>query len=97
MAEPIGSTSGSCGLVVLGHHTRRDGTAHPIQRWRVQIARRSIGGARDVRIVVAGGPRGDGPSEARVMAQYAGSLGLDGHPVLLEERATTTGSARDGG
>ena len=56
-------------VLVLGSPTRRSGAVHPMQRWRTDIAVRSM--APGARLVFSGAGRNGGPSEAEVMAGYA--------------------------
>ena len=77
-------------VLVLGHPSRRSGRLHPMQRWRTDIAVRSMRSATD-RLVFSGAGRGDGPSEAEVMATYARrTLGVPADAIVLETRAATT-------
>ncbi|MFF0082993.1 YdcF family protein [Streptomyces canus] len=81
----------SSAVVVLGYRNPGD-TANMINRWRVRAGVRSliVDGTRGSCLILSGGTTGSGPTEARLMADYAKSaLGFDG-PVLLEERSTTT-------
>ena len=90
-AKSISETEGSCGLVVLGYRPKRDGSAHPVQRWRVNIAARSATESQVAPIVMSGGPHGNGPSVASVLADYAELIGINADLLVVEERATTTG------
>ncbi|WP_330326796.1 YdcF family protein [Streptomyces pseudovenezuelae] len=87
-AEGAGASSA---VVVLGYRNSR-ATVNLVNRWRVRAGIRSVtaGGGHGTRVIFSGGTTGDGPTEARLMADYARSaLGFDG-PVLLEDRSTTT-------
>ena len=83
------ASEGSEVVLVLGSPSRRSGALHPMQRWRTEIAVRSM--APGARLVVTGaGPEG-GPSEAEVMAGYARTaLGVPADRIVLETRARTT-------
>ncbi|WP_329290271.1 YdcF family protein [Streptomyces pseudovenezuelae] len=82
----------SSAVVVLGYRNSR-ATVNVVNRWRVRAGIRSVttpDGGHGTRVIFSGGTTGDGPTEARLMADYARSaLGFDG-PVLLEDRSTTT-------
>lgn len=78
-------------LVVLGYPVRRSGVPHPMQRWRVSLACRSVDRYRVVRVVFTGAATRGERSEASVMAdlfrQANPSLELD---LVEEEQALTT-------
>jgi hypothetical protein len=85
------ATARSCAVVVLGFPARRNGDLHALQRWRTEIGIRSLGSARDQRLVFTGGPsRGAQVSEAKVMADYARRRGVPAEGIVLEEEATNT-------
>ncbi len=76
-------------LVVLGCPTYPDGRLHPLQRWRVEIAARTMSPA--VRVVVCTGrTAATGGGEARPMAAHARRLGIPAERIVCEERAETT-------
>ncbi|MBB1510754.1 YdcF family protein [Tessaracoccus sp. MC1756] len=76
-------------LIVLGCPTNPDGSLHPLQRWRVDIAARTMNPR--VRVVVFTGTTAKtGISEASAMAAYARSQGIPGSLIVLEEEALTT-------
>ncbi|MDT3444342.1 YdcF family protein [Pseudofrankia sp. BMG5.37] len=93
-------------LLVLGYPTARDGRIHPLQRWRTEIAVRSMSsdgdevgrdvdvpvGAVDTLLVFSGAAtRGAAAAEAEVMAHYAREvLGVPAEQIALETRAHTT-------
>lgn len=78
-------------IIVLGYASRRDGTAHPLQRWRCQIAVRSMDPRRDSTLIMSGWAPDGQRSEAEVMAAYAHEvLGVPKDRILLEERARST-------
>jgi len=80
----------SCGIVVLGFPSRRDGRLHPIQRWRTEIAARSLASVDRGFVVFTGGsPRGR-TSEAEAMAAYAVGLGVPAERIGLETRSRST-------
>lgn len=80
---------GSEAIVVLGCPTNPDGTLHPLQRWRVEIAKRTLN--PQVRVVVFTGRTGStGRTEAASMAEHARALGVPDELIVLEERAEST-------
>jgi DUF218 domain len=95
-AEPGGSgePGGSCGreaVIVLGYPARRNGKTHPLQRWRCQIAARSVDPAGTSQMIFTGAGRGHGPSEAEVMSGYARDvLGIPAGQIALETKARST-------
>jgi uncharacterized SAM-binding protein YcdF (DUF218 family) len=75
-------------VLVLGSSSRRDGSLHPVQRWRTEIAVRSSATAR---LVFSGYARDGGPSEAAVMAAHAHDvLGVPLERIRRETRARST-------
>ncbi|ABS05061.1 protein of unknown function DUF218 [Kineococcus radiotolerans SRS30216 = ATCC BAA-149] len=75
-------------VLVLGHPSRRDGTLHPVQRWRTEIAVRSSSSAL---LVFSGYAPARGRSEAAVMAEHARRvLGVAPGRLRREEAATST-------
>ncbi len=86
-----GRAAGSEAVIVLGYPARRGGRPHPLQRWRCQIAARSIDPRRDGQVIFTGaGPAGQ-PSEAAVMAGYArDALGIPADRIALETRSRST-------
>jgi len=85
------SASGSEAVLVLGYPARRDGRPHPLQRWRCEIAVRSMDLRRDGTIVFSGARTGSGWVEAQVMADYARRvLGVPAQRILLETEAHNT-------
>ncbi len=78
-------------IVVLGYPSRRDGSPHPLQRWRASIAARSISPeAASTIVVCTGAGTGDGPSEADVLAGLLRASGVPDELIVLEARARTT-------
>lgn len=77
-------------VVVLGYPSRPGGRPHPVQRWRIKVAKRTIEryGAR--RVVLSGGASRHGPTEAAVMAKLAKSVGIDPAITILEPNSTST-------
>jgi uncharacterized SAM-binding protein YcdF (DUF218 family) len=83
--------SGSRALVVLGFPSRRHGRLHAVQKWRTEIALRSLSQAADGVLVFTGGPsRGAAVSEAETMAAHARRLHFPDHRILLETKARST-------
>lgn len=82
---------GSEAVIVLGYPPRRNGQTHPMQRWRCQIATRSMDPARAGRLIFSGAARPGGPSEAAVMSGYAHDvLGVPAERIALETKARST-------
>ncbi len=78
-------------VVVLGHPSRRDGRLHPVQKWRTEIAVRSMPASAGGVLVFSGGrTRGADVSEAETMAAYARELRVPDDRILLETRAAST-------
>ncbi|NYI68054.1 YdcF family protein [Spelaeicoccus albus] len=78
-------------IVVLGFPSFRSGRMHPLQKWRTEIAVRSMNPAAMSTLVFTGAGRPGGKSEAAVMAGYAQhELGIAPDHIVLEEHATTT-------
>ncbi|WP_231116140.1 YdcF family protein [Motilibacter rhizosphaerae] len=75
-------------MLVLGYRSRRGDRLHPVQRWRTEVGVRSL--AAGGRLVLSGGPTGDGRSEAAVMAEHALALGVPASAVVLEEGSRST-------
>lgn len=83
--------SGSEAVIVLGYRATRSGRLHPLQRWRTEIAVRSMDSGRDGRLVFTGAGRGGSPSEAATMAAYARAvLGVPADRIILETEARNT-------
>ncbi|WP_337062739.1 YdcF family protein [Kineococcus sp. G2] len=79
-------------VLVLGSPSRPGGQLHPVQRWRADIAVRSMHPVHG-RLLFTGGRTGapGEPSEARVMADYARDvLGVPDERTELEEAARST-------
>lgn len=87
-AEPV-SGAGPEAVLVLGYPSRGTGL-HPIQRWRTDIAVRSMD-RQSGRLVFSGGSRTPTRCEAEVMAEYAQDRHRV-HPgqIVLERCAVTT-------
>ena len=84
------AASGSCGIVVLGFPSRRDGRLHPIQRWRTEIGVRSLSSAERDLVVFTGGSSRGRISEAEAMAAYAVHLGVPAERIGLETGSRST-------
>ncbi len=82
--------TGSCGIVVLGFPSRRDGRLHPIQRWRTEIGARSLSSADRGFLVFTGGSSHGGVSEAETMAAYAASLPVPAERIGLETNSRSS-------
>lgn len=82
---------GSEAVIVLGYPARRSGKPHPMQRWRCQIAARSVDPGRSSRLIFTGAAGKRGHSEAAVMSEYARDvLGVPAAQIALETEARTT-------
>jgi vancomycin permeability regulator SanA len=82
--------SGSCALMVLGCRTGPDGRLQPMQKWRVEIARRAMQALGAEMLVFSGAPSRGRPAEAEAMAAYAERLGVPRAHIAIENRATST-------
>ncbi|HEY3958250.1 MAG TPA: YdcF family protein [Streptosporangiaceae bacterium] len=88
---PSPGDRGSEVVIVLGYPARRSGRPHPMQRWRCQIAVRSVNPERTSQLIFTGAAWDSGPSEAAVMAGYARDvLGVPAGQIALETQARTT-------
>lgn len=78
-------------IIVLGYPSMAGGRLHPLQRWRTDIAVRSMTPGCRTRHIFSGGAHDAGPTEAQVMAGYAQAR-LGGAPceIVLETRARST-------
>ena len=79
-------------VIVLGYRSRRDGSSHFVQRWRIRMAVRTLHLVSDGWLILSGGTTGRAPrSEAAVMAAFAtGVLRVPGDRIQLEEAARST-------
>jgi uncharacterized SAM-binding protein YcdF (DUF218 family) len=78
-------------IIVLGYPSRRRARTHPLQRWRCQIAVRSMHPGRSSTLIMTGSAATGRHSEAAVMAAYAHDvLGVPAERIVLEEQARTT-------
>ena len=78
-------------VVVLGYPSRKNGRLHAMQKWRTEIAVRSLPAPGDGVLVFSGGrTRGSEVSEAETMAAYARRLRVPEDRILLETRAAST-------
>lgn len=82
-------TGGDEAVIVLGCPTNPDGSLHPMQRWRVDIAVRTMNPHVDT-VVFTGTTAKTGVSEASAMATYAESQGIPRELIVLEEEALST-------
>jgi uncharacterized SAM-binding protein YcdF (DUF218 family) len=83
-------TSGPCALIVLGFPTRLNGEPHPVQVWRVDLARRAFDALGASRVVFSGGPSKGRPAEAEAMAAYARRKFMPPEAIEVETAATST-------
>lgn len=82
---------GSEAVIVLGYPSRRSGKPRPVQRWRCQIATRSVDPGRASQLIFTGAAGKREPSEAAVMSGYAQDvLGVPAGQIRLETQARTT-------
>lgn len=79
-------------VLVLGYPTRPDGRSHVRQRWRTEIAVRSLDPqCPNGRLIFSGANPRSGRSVAEVMATYARDiLGVASERIVLEQRARRT-------
>lgn len=78
-------------VIVLGYPARRNGKLHPLQRWRCQIAARSLNRHGASQVIFTGAAGEHGPSEAAVMSGYARDvLGVPAGQIALETKARNT-------
>lgn len=87
--QPQTGPQASEAIIVLGCPTHPDGTLHPLQRWRVDIAARTLNPRVQV-VVFTGTTAKTGVSEASAMAAYARTRGIPNDLILLEEEALST-------
>lgn len=81
---------GGTGVIVLGHRPRRDGTIHPLARWRVQMAERAFRLLHPQVIVFTGGAHSGQPTEASIMAANALEAGIPARVLRTEEASGNT-------
>ena len=84
--------SGSTSVVVLGYPSLPGGRPHPVQRWRVKLAKKTIDRHGAHRVVLSGGQTRSGPTEASVMAKLAAGVGIDPTITILESESVNTWS-----
>lgn len=77
-------------IVVLGYPTRADGSPHPLQRWRVAIALRTLHSVDAQALVFCGGAVANGIAEADTMAGLAIQGGAPASLVHRERVSRTT-------
>jgi uncharacterized SAM-binding protein YcdF (DUF218 family) len=82
--------TGSVGVIVLGYRSRKNGGVHPIQRWRIEIARRSVSPDGGGVMVFTGGTRVGVRTEAEAMAEYAETIGATLPQTAIESRSLST-------
>jgi uncharacterized SAM-binding protein YcdF (DUF218 family) len=87
---PETAPSGPAALIVLGFPTKSNGAVHPVQKWRVQVARRAYEQLGAQKVVFSGGPSKGRAAEADTMAAYAVSLGIPERVIETETHATST-------
>jgi len=80
----------SCAIVALGFRARNDGGLHPIQRWRTQIAVRTLRRFDPSTIIFTGGRKHNQHTEAQVMACYARALGVPARKIMVETKSRNT-------
>jgi uncharacterized SAM-binding protein YcdF (DUF218 family) len=79
-------------VVLLGYPSLPGGRPHPVQKWRVELAKRTIDRHGADRVVLSGGQTRRGPSEASVMADLAVAAGIDPAIIILESESLNTWS-----
>ncbi len=78
-------------IIVLGYPSPRYRGTHPLQRWRCEIAVRSMHSGRASTLIMTGSAGTGHRSEAEVMADYAhDKLGVPAEQIVLEVQARTT-------
>jgi uncharacterized SAM-binding protein YcdF (DUF218 family) len=82
--------SGDTAVVVLGYPSLRDGRPHPVQRWRIELAKKTIDRHSARQVVLSGGQTGCGPTEASVMEMLAVAIGIDPTTIILEAESMDT-------
>lgn len=90
-ARPAHEVGRDEAIIVLGYPARPDGSPHPLQHWRADIAARSINPqAARTRIVCTGYAGQRRLSEARMLADLLVARGVPARWISVEEQATTT-------
>ncbi len=89
---PIVQPHGRTAVVVIGFPSTRRGTPSVVQRWRLEIAVRTLGLVDDGHLIITGGATlRSAESEAAVMARYAiDVLGVPSARVTIEPTARST-------
>jgi vancomycin permeability regulator SanA len=81
---------GDTAVVVLGYPSLHGGRPHPVQRWRVELAKKTIDRHGAHRVVLSGGQSRGGPTEASVMERLAVAVGIDPTTIILETESLDT-------
>jgi len=81
---------GTCAVLVLGYPSERDGSAHPVQRLRVEAGVSAYREHACSRIVVSGGAVENPHVEAESMARIARELAVPPDDLVVEDRARST-------
>ena len=79
-------------VVVLGFPSLRSGRPHPVQKWRVKLAKKTIDRHGAHRVVLSGGTTSGGPTEASATAKLAIAAGIDPTITVLESESMNTWS-----
>jgi uncharacterized SAM-binding protein YcdF (DUF218 family) len=87
---PPRKRAGPAALIVLGYHAKVDGSPHPVQKWRAELAARAWARLGAQCVVFSGGDPKGGPPEAEVMATCAERLGVPKDAIVREQRASNT-------
>ncbi len=77
-------------IIVLGNPANQDGTPSPEQRERVAEGVREYHAGVAPRLILTGGAAHNAYTEAHVMAQFAGSLGMPTADIVEESQAQNT-------
>lgn len=78
-------------ILLLGYPSRPDGSPHPLQRWRAEIAARSVSAWAASSLIVCTGAAVRGErSEAAVLADLLRGRGVPASQIVLEEQARST-------
>ena len=80
----------SCAVLVLGYPPKADGSPHPLQIMRMEIALRAFRETGCEKLVISGGSPHSDRVEAEVMAELARKDGFEENLIVLETRSRNT-------
>ncbi len=89
-SRSVGTDSGTCSILVLGFPARADGSPHPMQRERVEVAAKLMKKAGCDQMVLSGGNPHSSSIEAEVMGDLAHAAGIPISQIALERRSHNT-------